>query len=83
MPQRVAIAHFLSFSFVRLIATFAPDYVVPVYRKYLNHEEVKLSFHTLILFSFVTVPRQHIKEYQKCQSDKNHRIGALALNQLS
>ena len=59
------------------------DKVVSIYLKYLNHEETDLRFDALVLFSLVTETIEHIPVYRKCLRDKDHRIRALSLKQLS
>ncbi len=59
------------------------DKVVSIYLKYLNHEETDLRFDALVLFSLVTETSEHIPVYRKCLRDKDHRIRALSLKQLS
>ena len=59
------------------------DKVVSIYLKYLDHEEADLRFDALVLFSLVTETREHIPVYRKCLEDKDHRIRALSLKQLS
>ena len=59
------------------------DKVVSIYLKYLDHEETDLRFDALVLFSLVTETSEHIPVYRKCLRDKDHRIRALSLKQLS
>ncbi|MGD2125278.1 MAG: HEAT repeat domain-containing protein [Desulfobacteraceae bacterium] len=57
--------------------------VASVYLKYLDHDDGELRFDALVLFGLVTDATEYISVYRRCLSDKNSRIRALALKELS
>lgn len=56
--------------------------VIPVYLKYLNHEEADLRLDALVLLGLITDINNQVAVYLKCLSDKEPNIRALALKRL-
>lgn len=56
--------------------------VIPVYLKYLDHEEADLRLDALVLLGLITDINNHVHVYRKCLSDQDPNIRALALKRL-
>lgn len=56
--------------------------VIPVYLKYLDHEEADLRLDALVLLGLITDINNHVPVYRKCLSDQDPNIRALALKRL-
>ncbi|HUU80073.1 MAG TPA: HEAT repeat domain-containing protein [Acidobacteriota bacterium] len=56
--------------------------VIPVYLKYLDHQDVNLRLDALVLLGLITETREYIPVYRNCLRDEDPYVRALALKRL-
>jgi hypothetical protein len=56
--------------------------VIPVYLKYVDHQDVNLRLDALVLLGLITEAREYIPVYRKCLRDEDPYVRALALKRL-
>ena len=57
--------------------------VISVYLKYLKHKDADLRFNALVLLTSITEAKDYVGVYRTCLRDKDSRIRALTLRELS